>query len=390
MVQRLDEAGKYFYPRSPRGERPLWPTFWRTTSRFLSTLPARGATLKERKYIYRDQFLSTLPARGATRRTGGYIVGQKISIHAPREGSDAGGAFEAVAWLRFLSTLPARGATRDRMEVPPLRCGFLSTLPARGATRCTTRRPASPADFYPRSPRGERRIAGLLTLLHTAISIHAPREGSDGLAARISHIGTTFLSTLPARGATVGLLLVAKRGALFLSTLPARGATLYFSAPLTLWGISIHAPREGSDGTSNLHILDDTGNFYPRSPRGERPGTGPSYTAHRQNFYPRSPRGERHAQGARIPHDVHFYPRSPRGERLKRDYSNTTTINISIHAPREGSDVGYFLFVARVVRFLSTLPARGATQTTALWMCPTIFLSTLPARGATDRRAPPA
>ena len=33
-------------------------------------------------------FLSTLPARGATiRRTGGYVAND-ISIHAPREGSD--------------------------------------------------------------------------------------------------------------------------------------------------------------------------------------------------------------------------------------------------------------------------------------------------------------
>ena len=37
----------YFYPRSPRGERLLQMTTRRICSRFLSTLPARGATTQE-------------------------------------------------------------------------------------------------------------------------------------------------------------------------------------------------------------------------------------------------------------------------------------------------------------------------------------------------------
>ena len=79
-------------------------------------------------------------------------------------------------------------------------------------------------DFYPRSPRGERRSA----------------RAGQGAAGR-------FLSTLPARGATTTL----RR----------------FSALLP---ISIHAPREGSDietASRGLSLTD----FYPRSPRGERP-----------------------------------------------------------------------------------------------------------------------
>ena len=35
--------------------------------------------------------------------------------------------------------------------------------------------------------------------------------------------------------------------------------------------ISIHAPREGSDRICSP-IFADASNFYPRSPRGERPG----------------------------------------------------------------------------------------------------------------------
>ena len=57
---------------------------------FQSTLPARGATyaliINE---WFRDEFQSTLPARGATLRPESFGLDTLISIHAPREGSDA-------------------------------------------------------------------------------------------------------------------------------------------------------------------------------------------------------------------------------------------------------------------------------------------------------------
>ena len=55
----------------------------------------------------------------------------------------------------------------------------------------------------------------------------------------------------------------------FLSTLPARGATVGGNVAVVVGNISIHAPREGSDA-----FIEGGGNnrtyFYPRSPRGER------------------------------------------------------------------------------------------------------------------------
>ena len=78
-------------------------------------------------------FLSTLPARGATVQKITRQVQRKISIHAPREGSD-------------------------------LQAGNVQT---------------QEADFYPRSPRGERRCKG-----------------------KTYYFCREFLSTLPARGAT--------------------------------------------------------------------------------------------------------------------------------------------------------------------------------------------
>ena len=58
--------GLHFNPRSPRGERPS------------KKEPKIGVTA----------FQSTLPARGATRLYSRQYCRQKISIHAPREGSD--------------------------------------------------------------------------------------------------------------------------------------------------------------------------------------------------------------------------------------------------------------------------------------------------------------
>src|SRR5699024_5615555 len=101
-----------------------------------------------------------------------------ISIHAPREGSDALTQYADAEEREFLSTLPARGAT---------------ARPELGSTLSK--------HFYPRSPRGERQH-------------HQPAHSMDEL----------FLSTLPARGATAmrTFQFMAKE---FLSTLPARGAT---------------------------------------------------------------------------------------------------------------------------------------------------------------------
>ena len=57
----------------------------------------------------------------------------RISIHAPREGSDESKPLRATLYEIFLSTLPARGATCFGGSLWP-KYIFLSTLPARGAT----------------------------------------------------------------------------------------------------------------------------------------------------------------------------------------------------------------------------------------------------------------
>ena len=103
--------------------------------------------------------------------------------------------------------------------------------------------------FNPRSPHGERpsrrRSQGCW---RRAISIHAPRTGSDTpLSSQRLTRRKAFQSTLPARGATVVLSILA----------------------FGILVISIHAPRTGSDDAGRPR--EPIGfHFNPRSPHGER------------------------------------------------------------------------------------------------------------------------
>ena len=169
---------------------------------------------------------------------------------------------------------------------------FLSTLPARGATV-----------IPPSSPR------------KTGISIHAPREGSDAQGRRRP----------PARRISIHA--------------PREGSDMdEYRYYVDVTDISIHAPREGSDHSYQQGLRRMWSNFYPRSPRGERPGAKPG-ALYLVIFLSTLP-----ARGA-----------------------TTSSKQIS-----------------QTAQFLSTLPARGATS--GLRAGPLSlqeFLSTLPARGAT-------
>ena len=127
-----------------------------------------------------------------------------------------------------------------------------------------------------------------------AISIHAPRTGSDTLQFGQAWRIWTYFNPRSPHGERRYHLLNLHSVFQFQSTLPARGATPSADAVWrTVVPISIHAPRTGSD---------------PLPPRLQRP---------RPHFNPRSPHGERRGGAA-----------------------GTETEKISIHAPRTGSDAG--------------------------------------------------
>ena len=156
---------------------------------FQSTLPARGATGWSILSAIISVFQSTLPARGATRRCADYRVVRRISIHAPRTGSDL-----TLAYI-------------DRK----IFCISIHA-PRTGSDSCFPILTRSGNNFNPRSPHGERRdsVSRRRTLRvfqstlpargatkpyfvyqnHVVISIHAPRTGSDAIAERETSVAT--------------------------------------------------------------------------------------------------------------------------------------------------------------------------------------------------------
>ena len=81
----------------------------------------------------------------------------KISIHAPRTGSDAVNCFKSRWTEKFQSTLPARGATVKRSMVVSLESISIHA-PRTGSDASIVQADNEDLDFNPRSPHGERRF----------------------------------------------------------------------------------------------------------------------------------------------------------------------------------------------------------------------------------------
>ena len=154
--RRAADLLQHFNPRSPHGERRCRSWHKPAQRRFQSTLPARGATRSTPAIRRPVIFQSTLPARGATRRS------------QQRTGKPG-----------FQSTLPARGATPDFRRCGGSEEDFNPRSPHGERLVGTHRLTARKAHFNPRSPHGERLTDYSYMGVNVAISIHAPRTGSD-------------------------------------------------------------------------------------------------------------------------------------------------------------------------------------------------------------------
>ena len=189
-----------FYPRPPRGGRPL--RYARTVRRsdFYPRPPRGGRQHSLRSPMRSKAFLSTPSARRATASGGLQKALKNISIHALREEGDCRHSGSGPAGAHFYPRPPRGG----RPETAGL-----------GVHRCY---------FYPRPPRGGRRKGRGACIDHILISIHALREEGDR-AAPESHHRHQYFYPRPPRGrrlvASKVLLLLAK----FLSTPSARRAT---------------------------------------------------------------------------------------------------------------------------------------------------------------------
>ena len=236
-----------------------------------------------------------------------------ISIHAPRTGSDTaqhpdsprGGHFnprsphgerhpqwatETDSLPTFQSTLPARGATGVVGEAS----GWVDIsihAPRTGSDIKTTTWSLLAYHFNPRSPHGERPVSGCQR--GTAPDYFNPRSPHGERRAR------------------------ARRS----------------KRPHT---ISIHAPRTGSDDYL-CGLSDNPQDFNPRSPHGERHGTVRLFAMWTLFQSTLPARGATNADSLH-PGDVEFQSTLPARGATKVGWVRRLWLQISIHAPRTGSD----------------------------------------------------
>ena len=167
-----------FNPRSPHGERREAAAALRRGAEFQSTLPARGATLVFVALCGTLSFQSTLPARGATRHCNpadapqpeifqptlparGATVGAdvlfhpafRISIHAPRTGSDHAEHHEGAG--RHFNPRSPHGERLSKSHTPPT-CVHFNPRSPHGERRLRAHCQRHSRNFNPRSPHGER------------------------------------------------------------------------------------------------------------------------------------------------------------------------------------------------------------------------------------------
>ena len=146
---------------------------------------------------------------------------------------------------------------------------------------------------------------------------------------------------------------------IFQSTLPVRGATLCRRLRGLLRSISIHAPRAGSDFGVQAFIFR------------------PYISIH-------APRAGSDCYVAGLPRKAkYFNPRSPCGERLVSPLHLIFTAPFQSTLPVRGATDFTFIFVHSRLKFQSTLPVRGATDPSALF-CGLVDISIHAPRAGSD------
>ena len=192
----------------------------------------------------------------------------RISIHAPREGSDSQGALVRPGEMQISIHAPREGS--DQQDGQDLDAVAISIHAPREGSDGWRRRPPRPArHFYPRSPRGERPPGIWSGSSNDYFYPRSPRGERPGRCPQPAR-RSAFLSTLPARGATGAMRTTPITSPYFYPRSPRGERPGDGPGGQQQAAISIHAPREGSD-----RFLPGAppppGHFYPRSPRGERP-----------------------------------------------------------------------------------------------------------------------
>ena len=172
----------------------------------------------------------------------------EISIHAPREGSDPLCPRRLTPTRTYFYPRSPRGE-RPVRKICAADGGHFYPRSPRGERPHRGRGRGRGQDFYPRSPRGERPATGDGAPLFCARYFYprSPRGERPTALNRFALKPPSFLSTLPARGATPGPHFLQVLALISIHA-PREGSDRWSRNSGGQCQISIHAPREGSDG----------------------------------------------------------------------------------------------------------------------------------------------
>ena len=244
-------------------------------------------------------------------------------------------------------------------SIASLAAVFQSTLPARGATDFTAFADSQQlfqSTLPARGATGKGSRAGSAGDFNPR-SPHGERRRRN--APRGAKIGISIHA--PRTGSDFTWPLAGQRFAAFQSTLPARGATHKRRRERFQSTISIHAPRTGSDGSGRFSSA------VLCAFQSTLPARGATRTSLPKSNPPRN-----------------FNPRSPHGERLQLDEGSDSAGRLfQSTLPARGATAMSEQVSRTPCQFQSTLPARGATYYYYWTVWEDTFQSTLPARGAT-------
>ena len=201
--QSIISQANDFYPRSPCGERQSQPPCGHPTTNFYPRSPCGERLDTANSFGGNDIFLSTLSLRRATQAKALKVATLRISIHALLAESDQSASYNAALEDAIsIHALLAESDSKDSM-ISVDKIPFLSTLSLRRATAVVLRIAKQARDFYPRSPCGERRPAGVL-YCHLIPNFYPRSPCGERPETAWQCVETpAFLSTLSLRRATV-------------------------------------------------------------------------------------------------------------------------------------------------------------------------------------------
>ena len=252
MLFRICAVLCNFYPRPPRGGRPVCFAAGRVSvSISIHALREEGDSSPIFKKVAILNFYPRPPRGGRRGVCAGIVAPELISIHALREEGDQ--VFGPL-FLLFGISIHALREEGDRFTVRPVKVSgvFLSTPSARRATKNTVK--GSQRGRFLSTPSARRATSKSgISAANVQISIHALREEGDHPCRMQPTTATHFYPRPPRGGRPMEGYLKAKES-LFLSTPSARRATQQWPGQTGCRAISIHALREEGDSKNRDKI----------------------------------------------------------------------------------------------------------------------------------------